>query len=710
MSGPLRPPSANRVDTLREYHGDTFVDPYEWMRDKESRALIAHLEAENAYVDDQLAHLDGLRTAIFGEIKSRTKETDLSIPTRMGQWWYYARSFEGKQYGVHCRCPIGDHNDWMPPTLNHEVPGEQILLDGNAEAEGHDFFSLGAATVSPDGNTLAFSVDVVGHEMYTLRFKDLSTGEMYPDEIADIGAGATWAMDSRTLYYPVIDEAFRPYAIRRYMLGSGEEPVEVFSEPDERFWIGAGRTRSDRFVAISVHSSVTSEILIGDAADPVTTFSPVWLRRNGIEYTIDHIVVGGEDRLLILHNDGAVNFELAELPVSAVADGPADPALARTLVAHRDDVRLDGVEAFAERFVIGYRREALPRIQVWPIGADGYGSPQEVEFDSELMLSGLGDTPEWNSPLLRVGCTSFITPTRVYDLDVHTGHRTLLKEQPVLGGYRREDYVERREWAVAEDGTRIPLSIVHRTDTEEPAPTLLYGYGAYEMCEDPQFSIARLSLLDRGVVFVIAHVRGGGEMGRLWYEDGKMGHKKHSFTDFVAAARHLVDSGVAIPDRLAAWGGSAGGLLVGAAVNLAPELFAGVLAQVPFVDPVTTICDPSLPLTVTEWDEWGNPLEDKDVYDYIKSYSPYENIRATEYPTILAMTSLHDSRVLYVEPAKWVAELRHTTTGDRPILMRTEMTAGHGGISGRYERWKESAFQLAWILDVLGAEGEKADV
>lgn len=706
VSGPVRPPVANRIDTLREYHGDTFVDPYEWMREKESPEVIAHLEAENAYVDDQLGHLAELRTTIFGEIKSRTKETDLSIPTRMGQWWYYARSFEGKQYGVHCRCPIGDPNDWTPPALDHDVPGEQILLDGNVEAAGHDFFSLGAATVSPDGNILAYSVDVVGHEMYTLRFKNLRTGEMYPDEIADIGAGATWAMDSRTLYYPVIDEAFRPYAIRRYTLGGGAEPVEVFAEPDERFWIGVGRTRSDRFVAISVHSSVTSEILIGDAEDPVATFSPVWLRRTGIEYTVDHIVVGGEDRLLILHNDGAVNFALAELPVAAVVDGPADPSAARTLIAHRDDVRLDGVEAFAQRFVIGYRREALPRIQVWPVTADGYGSPQEVEFDSELMLSGLGDNPEWDSPLLRVGCASFITPTRVYDLDVHTGERTLLKEQPVLGGYRREDYVERREWALAVDGTRVPLSVVHRRGITSPSPTVLYGYGAYEMCEDPQFSIGRLSLLDRGVVFVIAHVRGGGEMGRLWYEDGKMLHKKHSFSDFVSAARYLVDSGVASPDRLVAWGGSAGGLLVGAAVNLAPELFAGVLAQVPFVDPVTTICDPSLPLTVTEWDEWGNPLENKDVYDYIKSYSPYENIRAADYPSILAMTSLHDSRVLYVEPAKWVAELRHTTTGERPILLKTEMTAGHGGISGRYERWKESAFQLAWLLDILGAQGE----
>jgi oligopeptidase B len=341
---------------------------------------------------------------------------------------------------------------------------------------------------------------------------------------------------------------------------------------------------------------------------------------------------------------------------------------------------------------------------VWPIDSHGeYGAPEEIVFDSVLMSAGLGANPNWDSPMMRIGATSFLTPVRIYDLELATGRRTLLREQPVLGDYRREDYVERRDWAVAADGARVPLSIIHRAGQKFPAPAVIYGYGAYEMCEDPRFSIARLSLLDRGVVFVVAHVRGGGELGRLWYENGKLLKKKNTFTDFISCARHLIDSGVTRPANLVAMGGSAGGLLMGAVANMAPDLFAGILAQVPFVDPLTTILDPSLPLTVTEWDEWGNPLRDKDVYDYMKSYSPYENVAAKDYPAILAMTSLHDTRVHYVEPAKWIAALRYTKTDAHPVLLKTEMSAGHGGISGRYERWKEVAFQFAWLLGAAAA-------
>jgi oligopeptidase B len=415
-------------------------------------------------------------------------------------------------------------------------------------------------------------------------------------------------------------------------------------------------------------------------------------RREGVEYSVEHAVVGGQDRFLILHNDGAVNFTLTEAPVS-------DPTQQSTLIGHRDDVRLDAVDAFAGHLVVSYRREALPRIQLWPIDSDGgYGEPEEVSFDSELMSCGLGGNPTWDSPKLRIRAGSLVTPAQVYDIDLATGERILLREQPVLGDYRPADYVERRDWALADDGARIPVSIVHRADIEFPAPALLYGYGAYEICTDPSFSIARLSLLDRGMAFVIAHVRGGGEMGRLWYEHGKLLEKKNTFTDFVAAARHLVDSGLTRPQQLVALGGSAGGLLVGAVANLAPELFAGILAQVPFVDPLTTILDPSLPLTVTEWDEWGNPLSDGDVYSYMKSYSPYENVEAKRYPAILAMTSLNDTRVYYVEPAKWVAALRHANADGSPILLKTQMNAGHGGVSGRYKAWQETAFQYAWLL------------
>lgn len=694
----MTPPTPKRVDSHRVHHDDVFVDPYEWLRNKEDPEVVAYLEAENAYADDATEYLEPLRQKIFDEIKARTKETDLSVPTRRGDWWYYGRSFEGKQYGVHCRCPIADASDWRPPVLDEhtQIPGEQILLDENSEADGHSFFSLGASSVSPDGHLLAYSVDTVGDERYTLRFKDLRTGEMIPDEITGIGSGVTWATDNATVYYSTVDDAWRPDTVWRHRIGDTGPDERVFHEPDERFWVGVGRTRSNAYVIIAAGSAITSEVLFADASDPKAQFVTVLPRRDGIEYSVEHAVIGGEDRFLILHNDNAVNFTLVEAPVT-------DPSDQRTLIEHRDDVRLDGVDAFADHLVVSYRREALPRIELWPVG-NGYGTPEEFTFDTELTSAGLGGNPNWDSPRLRVGTTSFVTPLRIYDIDLATGERTLLREQPVLGDYRREDYIERRDWATASDGTRIPISLIHRAGIETPAPTVLYGYGAYESSEDPRFSVARLSLLDRGMVFAIAHVRGGGELGRLWYEGGKLLEKKNTFTDFVSVAAHLVESGVTRPQNLVALGGSAGGLLMGAVANLAPELFAGILAQVPFVDPLTTILDPSLPLTVTEWDEWGNPLDNKDVYFYMKSYSPYENVEAKHYPAILAMTSFNDTRVLYVEPAKWVAALRHTKVDTHPVLLKTQMSAGHGGISGRYERWKEAAFQYAWLLATADRE------
>lgn len=688
----MKAPVPKRLDTTRVHHDDVFVDPYEWMRDKSDPEVIAHLEAENAHVEAQTAYQEPLRQQIFDEIKARTKETDLSVPLRRGDWWYYGRSFEGKQYGVHCRCPIADPDDWTPPVFDEHTgaPGEEILLDENAEAEGHDFFALGSSSISVDGNTLAYSVDVVGDERYTLRFKDLRTGEVAAEEIAGIGTGVSWAADSTCVYYTTVDEAWRPDTVWRHRLGRPGPDEQVFHEPDHRFWVGVGRTRSNAYNVIAVGSAVTSEVLVADANDPDAAFTAVLPRREGVEYTVEHAVIDGREVFLILHNDGAVNFTLVEAPV-------ADPQAQRTLIPARDDVRLEGVDAFARHLVVHSRQEALPRLELWPIDG-GYGQLTEIAFDSDLMGCGLAGNLNWGAPVLRVAATSFLTPMRIYDIDLTTGERVLLREQPVLGDYRRADYIERRDWAVAEDGTRIPISLIYRDGIEFPAPTTLYGYGAYESSEDPRFSVARLSLLDRGMVFAVAHVRGGGEMGRRWYEGGKLLEKKNTFTDFIAAARHLVEAGVTRPQNLVAYGGSAGGLLMGAVANMAPDLFAGILAQVPFVDPLTTILDPSLPLTVTEWDEWGNPLEDSDVYFYMKSYSPYENVEAKEYPAILAMTSLNDTRVFYVEPAKWVAALRHTKIDGNPILLRTQMAAGHGGISGRYEVWREVAFQYAWLL------------
>jgi oligopeptidase B len=687
----LSPPVAKQVPTERTHHGDTVVDPYEWLRAKDDPA------------EQETAHLEGLRKAIFDEIKSRTLETDLSVPTRHGAWWYYSRTLEGKQYALHCRCPIADDADWTPPTLKPgvDVDGEQVLLDGNAEAEGHDFFSLGTFDVSVDGDLLAYATDTVGDERYTLRFKDLGSGELLPDEVPNTFYGGTWSLDGSTFFYVTVDDTWRPYRVWRHRLGtSASEDEIVYEETDDRFWVGVGMTRSRKYLVVSAGSKITTEVRVLEADRPDGEWRVVAPRRTGVEYSLEHAVVAGDDRFLILHNDGAENFTLAEAPV----DDPG-PEQWRTVIEHRADTRLEGIDAFADHLVLGYRREALSRLAVIALTDGGYAEPREIEFDEELFACGPAGNPEWDQPLFRLAYTSFVTPATVYDLDVATGKLALRKQQPVLGGYDAADYEQHREWATAPDGTQVPISVVCRRGTphDGSAPAMIYGYGSYETSIDPSFSVSRLSLLDRGMVVAVAHIRGGGEMGRAWYENGKTLTKVNTFTDFVAAARHLSEQRWTSSDRLIAYGGSAGGLLVGAAVNLAPDAFAGVLAVVPFVDALTSILDPSLPLTVIEWDEWGDPLHDSEVYAYMKGYTPYENVAATAYPPILAMTSLHDTRVLYVEPAKWVARLRATTTDNSTVVLKTEMSAGHGGVSGRYEAWKETAYLYAWALDVAGA-------
>ena len=698
------PPLAHEVPTERTHHGDTVVDPYEWLRDKESADVRSHLEAENTWTDQQTAHLAELRQQIFDEIKSRTQETDMSVPTRKGGWWYFSRTVEGKQYAAHCRCPVGsgDGQDWTPPVVEGDdlLPGEQLLLDGNVEAEGHEFFSLGTFDVSPDGRLLAYSTDFVGDERYTLRVKDLSTGELLPDEVPDTFYSTTWSRDASTVFYVTVDEAWRPYKVWRHRLGTPVTDDEVvWHETDEKFWVGVGTTRSERYVVVAAGSKTCSEVRVLDADDPGATPRLVAPRREGVEYSVEHAVVAGQDRFLVLHNEDAENFTLAEAPV----DSPT-PEHWTEVLPHRDDVRLDAVDAFATHLVIAYRRDALPRTAILPLTDEGYGEPQEVAFDEKLYTCVPASNPEWAQPHVRVAYTSFVTPASVYDRDVVTGEQVLRKQQPVLGGYDPSGYEQHREWATTDDGTRVPISVVSRRGTPQDgtAPCLLYGYGSYELSMDPSFTVSRLSLLDRGMVFAVAHVRGGGELGRRWYDDGKMLAKRNTFIDFVACARHLTATGWTSADRLVAMGGSAGGLLMGAVLNLAPEAFAGALAQVPFVDALTSILDPSLPLTVTEWEEWGDPLHDPEVYAYMKSYTPYENIGTDGYPPILATTSLNDTRVLYVEPAKWVARLRALHAGAPHVLLKTEMSAGHGGVSGRYEAWKERAFEYAWVLDTAG--------
>lgn len=701
-SAPLGGSAAPRAvvhPTTRTHHGDDVVDDYEWLRAKEDPAVIAHLEAENAYTEARTAHLAPLRQRIFEEIRSRTLETDLSVPTRQGEWWYYGRTVEGQQYGIHCRAPLASPEDWTPPALTPgvDVPGEQVLLDGNEAAAGHEFFSLGSFDVSTDGTRLLYGVDVEGDERYSLRVRDLATGADLDDVVENTSAGACFSPDGRFVVYTTMDDAWRPDSVWLHEVGTdATADVRLFHEPDERYWVGAGFTRSEHYLVIDVGSSITTEEYLVPASDLRTPPRSIWPRREGVEYSATHAVVGGEDVLYIVHNDGALDFEL----VRVAADDPTGP---RTVIsAHEPGRRLLDVSAFRDWAVVSYRREGLARLGILSYET---GAIDELDFDEELYAAGAGGNPEWATPIVRLGYGSFITPGTVYDYVVATGEFLLRKRQPVLGGYSPDDYAQRREWVRADDGTIVPVSLVWRRSFGEPGtgqarPVHLYGYGSYEHSIEPGFSVARLSMLDRGVVFAIAHVRGGGELGRAWYENGKLQHKRNTFTDFVAVARHLVASDVTSPALLVAEGGSAGGLLMGAVANLAPELFAGILADVPFVDALTTILDPSLPLTVIEWDEWGDPLHDPSVYEYMKTYTPYENVReGVDYPRILATTSLNDTRVYYVEPAKWVARLRAVGAD---ALLKCEMVAGHGGVSGRYNAWHQRAFELAWLLDVLG--------
>lgn len=689
------PPIAPIRPVTRTHHGDAFVDDYEWLRDAEDPETLAYLEAENAWATQQTDHLADLRETIFTEIKDRTQETDMSVPVRHGSWWYYARTIEGQQYSLRCRCPLTDDADWDPPLVEPgvEIAGEQVLLDSNVEAEGHEFFSLGGFSLSDDDNLLAWSVDVVGDERYTIRVKDLTTGELLPDEISGTSGGITWAGDGRHFFYTTVDDAWRPHRIWRHALREQSDDVLVHEESDERFFVGIGRTRSDRYLAIGASSKVTSEVRVLEADDPTGEFRVVWPRETGVEYSLEHAIVAGQDRFLMMHNRDAVNFMLESVP----AEGPYDQT--QTVLPHDDAVRLEDIDVFARHVFVHYRRAAMPRVGIMPLDGDGIGPLTEIDFGEELVSAGVGANAEWDQPLVRLGYGSFVTPGRVVDYVVETGEFILRKQAVVLGDYDPADYEQHRVWAAADDGSQVPISVVCKAGTprDGSAPALLYGYGSYETSIDPGLSIARLSLLDRGFVFAVAHVRGGGELGRRWYDDGKMLNKRNTFTDFVTAAEHLVAEGWTSTDRLVAEGGSAGGLLMGAVANLAPQDFVGIVAAVPFVDALSSILDPSLPLTVIEWDEWGNPLDDADVYRYMKSYTPYENVAAAAYPDILAVTSLHDTRVLYVEPAKWIAKLRATSTGN--FLLKTEMSAGHGGVSGRYASWRERAWELAWIID-----------
>jgi oligopeptidase B len=700
MPDPVQPPVAPRRPRPRVHHGDTFIDNYSWMRAKDDPDFLGYLEAENAWTVASTTAQAGLREQIYDDISARTKQTDLSVPDfarhrGLGEYWYYARTTEGLDYPSFHRCPA-QGRDSLPDPAAGALEGEELLLDVQSLAQGQEFFALGCFEISPDGRRAAFSVDTSGDERYRLRFIDLISGAALSDEIAEVAAGGCWAGDDAFCYLTV-DDAWRPDRLWRHRLG-GEVPDELLhEEPDERFWLGVDCSRDHRWVQLAAASKTSTQVWLLDVTDPDAVLRSVAGRRDGIEYDVEI----ADDRLFVVHNDGAPDFALAEAPLTATS-----PAQWRTIRPGEPGVRLLGVTAYDRVLVESLRADGLQVVALRRRDAHGDLGPEEViAFDEPLYQVDADDGDEPDTDRIRLHYQSMVTPEEVIEYSLVDGSRTVLRRRPVLdhpgyGPYRASDYVQRREWATAADGTRVPISLVYKEGTplDGTAGCLLYGYGAYEISIAPTFSIARLSLLDRGYVYAIAHVRGGGELGRAWYDGGKLAAKANTFTDFLACARHLVEAGYTSRERLAAEGGSAGGLLIGAAVNLEPDAFAAVHAAVPFVDALTTILDPDLPLTVSEWEEWGDPLHDPVAYARMRSYSPYENVRPHDYPAILVTASLNDTRVEVTEPAKWVAELRHTSGSTRPILLRTELVAGHGGASGRYQGWRDAAFELAWLI------------
>ena len=683
------PPRAPRRPTDLTAHGDTRVDDWYWLRERDDPDVVAYLDAENKWTEQATGHTAALQKKLFEEIKGRIQETDVSAPVAYGGWWYYTRTVEGSQYGVHCRRRMRAGETAVEARA--DSTHEEIVLDENALAEGHDYFSLGALQLSPDHTLVAYSTDTEGDEVYTLRVRDLTTGADRVDEIPGTYYGVDWSEDNSTVFYTSLDDAKRPYRVYRHHVDTDRsDDVLVYQEDDEAFHVGLGKTRSREWLVIASHSAVTSEARVIPAAEPQAEPRVVAARRQDVEYDVDH----HGDRFLIVTNDGAENFKLVEAPV----DNPG-PEQWLDVIPHRDDVRLLGADAFAGHLVLHERADGLTRLRVMSLAE---GDVHTIEQPEPVHTVGPGLNPEFDTTTLRFHYTSLVTPDQSIDYDMAARTRTVVKQQPVLGGYDPDLYETDRRWATAPDGTRVPISLAWRKDRSDGGPGFLYGYGSYEHSIDPRFSSVRLSLLDRGFAYAIAHVRGGGEMGRRWYEDGKLLHKRNTFTDFIAAAEYLVDTGLTTPGGLVARGGSAGGLLMGAVANMRPDLFGAMVAEVPFVDALTTILDESLPLTVIEWEEWGNPVASAEVYAYMKSYSPYDNVEAKPYPALLVRGGLNDPRVGFWEPAKWVAKLRALKTDDNTLLLKTDMGAGHGGPSGRYDAWRDEAFVLAFVLDAVG--------
>ena len=673
----VTPPVARRVPKIDLVHGDRREDDYFWLRDKADPAVAAHLEAENAYADAYMKPTEPLQESLYEEMLGRIQETDLSVPYRDGRYFYYSRTEEGKQYPILCR-----------KEESLDAP-EEVTLDLNQLAEGLKFFSLGAYHVSDDGNLLAYSTDISGSRDYTLYVKDLRSQRLLPVQIEKTGSVA-WAADDKSFFYTVEDHAKRPYRLYRHVLGEPADEL-VYEENDELFRIWAGRSRSKAYLFLASGSHTTTEVRYLNASRPREAWTLVAAREHEHEYDLDH----HGDLFYIRTNRGGRNFRLVAAPVSDPA-----PANWKEVVPHRPDVMLEGVELFARHYVLLERAGGLPRLTVTDFRS---GQSHTVAFPEPAYSAVPGANPEFDTTVFRYSYESLVTPRSIYDYDMETRTSLLRKETPVLGGYERDRYRSERIAATAPDGVTVPISLVYRKGLERDGrhPALLTAYGSYGFPYPVGFSSNRLSLLDRGFVFAIAHVRGGGEMGKAWHDDGRMMRKRNTFTDFIAAAEHLVAEKYTSSDRLVIEGGSAGGLLMGAVTNMRPDLFKAVVSKVPFVDVVNTMLDDHLPLTAGEWEEWGDPRR-KDQYDYMKTYCPYTNLAAGAYPTMLVKTSFNDSQVMYWEPAKYVAKLRTLKTDVNPLVLKTNMAAGHGGASGRYDYLREVAFDYAFILSQLG--------
>ena len=669
------PPVAKIVPHSMTVHGDTRIDNYFWLRDRKDPDTIAYLEAENAYTKEKLQHTEALQAALYAEMLGRIQQTDLSVPVKRDEYFYYTRTEEGKQYSIQCR--------------KKGAGPEEILLDCNQLAEGHEYFRLGAFIASPNHRLLAYSVDFEGDEKYTVRVKNLDTGELLTDEIRNTSYTLEWAADNATFFYTTLDEALRPYKVFRHVLGASEDSL-IYHEPDERFTLDLSSTRSRAYIFININSSLTSEVRYLRKDQPAGEFRVLLPRVYETEYDATH----HGDSFFIRTNDGAKGFRVVEAPV-------ADPAKAnwKEIIPGCEGITIESVTAFQDYLVTEERHRGLTQIRIRDMRTSAQHS---IEFPEPVYTAELGANAEFNTQLLRFHYTSLVTPASVYDYNMETRERELKKRQAVLGGYDPQLYLSERIHAAAPDGVEVPISLVYKKGfvRDGRAPMLLYGYGSYGISIDPSFSSDRLSLLDRGFVYAIAHIRGGMDLGKPWHEAGRLLKKKNTFTDFIACAEKLIAEKYTSSDRLAIMGRSAGGLLMAGVVNLRPDLFAAVVAGVPFVDSLNTALDASLPLTVGEYEEFGDPSK-HEFYDYMKSYAPYENVTAQPYPAIFVTAGLNDPRVSYWEPAKWVAKLRATNTGDHLLLLRTNLGSGHFGASGRYEYLKETAIEYAFLLEVL---------